>query len=139
MNAHNNKLFIPLKQRDIMAARSSSHWSFIEERLFSPQLQMQLVIVCCSIVSGRLSWHPGEVSLKYNLWPVCQGRSFYCHWFVHYNILGMIVIVMPSFRLNTAVLPHELMMMLSACSLLQNSTLEMFTITVTSRNQSNVS
>lgn len=86
-------------------------------------------------MSDRLSWQPREVSLKSNLWPVCQRRSFYCHRFLHYSILTVIVIVMPSFVLNTPALPDELMMMLSACLLLQNSTLEMFTMTVTPDNQ----
>lgn len=39
---------------------------------------------------------------------VCQGRSFYCHWFVHYNIVVVLtVIVMASSELNAPALPGE--------------------------------
>lgn len=46
-----------------------------------------------------------EVSLEYNL----RSGSFYCHWFVHYNILTVMVIAMASFDLSA---PEELMKML---------------------------
>lgn len=86
-NAHNKKLNILLKRRDIMAVHSSSHWSFDRERLVSPQLELQLVIVRGAALyltgSAGNNANSGEVSLKYNLWPVCQRESFYCHWFVH--------------------------------------------------------
>lgn len=71
--AYSKKLNIPLKWCNILAAPSSTHWSFDDERLFPRQVERLLVIVFwCSIVSSWLSRQHGKVSLKHvSLWSVC--------------------------------------------------------------------
>lgn len=57
-------------------------------------------------MSDWLSWQPRRGFIKTQL--VCQGRSFYCHWFVHYNVVVVLtVIVVASSELNAPALPGE--------------------------------
>lgn len=58
-----------------------------------------------------------RASIQIIIWPVCPGRSFYCHCFAHINIFAVLAAI-----IKTAAFP--VMMMLSTCFLLWNSKIQ---------------